>query len=359
MYGGMGGGYGMGGMRGDNTMMMVMCCVCLVCIASLAIGYFTGAFCSVSPALGRCQGRGGGGGPDEEEEMDPGPLPSGPPSRPGAGGPTGGVDLCSESWGSTPRTGNDPRPPIRPEYCQSAARVVGRDCYYWKVEADPVTGRARWMRVADDAKGDMRTGAECAAQVKCPLVIDPASLPRYSELEPTELLKQCTAVAATATNQGDTLKFLTQAAAEVSANWTDTAAWTDSHSKVWYDGVMRYVGQKDLSVYISNSAKAATTVKNKFNMQSLRKSTFAYILEAAVRSPENRADWIIDIVNVFNNRALTAAQANEAFFVAYLRGLVPGMVAWEKVIENPTALGAPAAPLVVVPGPLTPLPQPL
>lgn len=330
MYGGYGGG-GMG-MRQDNSMMLIICCVCVACVVSLAIGYFMGAFCS----FGLCPPGKKRDGGEYEEEMPAGPVPSGAPGGLGGGG--GPVDLCSESWGSTPRTGNDPRPPIRPEYCQSAARVVGRDCYYWKVEADPVTGRARWMRVVDDTKGDMKTGSECVAQVKCPVVIDPASLPRYSELEPTELLQQCTAVAATATNEADTIKFLTQAAQEVSANWKDTAAWTDTHSRLWYTNVTRYVGQKDLSAYIGNSVKAAITVKNQFGIQSLRKATFAYILEAAVRTPENRADWIIDVSNAYYNTAMPAGAANEAGFVNYLKGLVKAMVPWQNIIENPAAM---------------------
>ena len=328
------GGYGGGMPRQDNSMMLIICCVCVVCVISLVVGYFMGAFCSVSPAM--CpNGKGGGGGGEDEEEMPSGPVPSGAPGLGGGGGP---VDLCSESWGSTPRTANDPRPPIRPEYCQGTPRVVGRDCYFWKVDADPVTGRARWMRVADTNKGDAKTGSECQAQVTCPVVIDPATLPRYSELEPTELLNQCTAVAASATNEADTIKFLTQSAQEVSANWKDTAAWTDTHSKIWYTNVTRYVGQKDLSVYISNSVKAAVTAKNQFGIQSLRKATFAYILEAAIRTPENRADWILDVINAFYQKALPTSQANEAGLINFLRDQVPTMVPWQNLMENPKAM---------------------
>ena len=352
MYGGGGyGGYGGMGMMGggQEQMYMIVCCVCVLCIASIAIAYFAGAFCSFGLGT-KCKSKESGGDGGDGGEFEPiEPVSPGPRGGGGGGGgvPGGPVDLCSESWGSTPRTGNDPRPPIRPEYCESAARVVGRDCYYWKVEADPVTGRARWMRVPDDAKGDMRTGGECSAQVTCANVIDPATLPRYSELEPTELLKQCTAVASTATNEADTVAFLTKSAAEVSPTWTDSQAWTDTHSRQWYQLMIRFVGQKDLSVYISNAVKAATTLKNKLNVQSIRKSTFAHILEAAVRSPENRADWIIDVVNIYNNQILTAAQANEGFFLAYLRGLFKDtpMIPWQTVIDNPRAMLTPA-PLV-------------
>lgn len=339
MYGGGYGGYGGMGMGGgQEQMIMIVCCICVVCIALVAVGFFTNMFCGV------------GFGKDCKKNNDPPPVPNTEPpvEGPGSGGfgpgGSGDVDLCSESWGSTPRTGNDPRPPIRPEYCQNAARVVGRDCYYWKVEADPVTGRARWMRVPDDAKGDMRTGGTCSAQVTCANVIDPTTLPRYSELEPTELLQQCTAVAPTATNEADTVAFLTKSAAEVSTTWTDSQAWTDTHSRLWYQLMIRFVGQKDLSVFISNAVKAATTLKNKLNVQSIRKSTFAHILEAAVRSPENRADWIIDIINVYNNQILTAAQSNEGFFLAYLRALFKDtpMIPWQTMIENPRVLQTPA-----------------
>lgn len=330
-YGGYGGGYGMGMMGGGSEMMYVVVCCCLcLCLAAAAAGYYW------YTQKGK-QGSGGGDGGDGGGDGDP-PMP--PPPGPVTPAPPAGPSMCHESWGSTPRTdANDPRPPIRPEYCMNEPRSVGRDCYYWKVQNDPVTGRARWMRVPDSPKADSYYGGSCVPQVKCSAVIDPSTLPRYSELEPAELLNQCKGVAPTATNEADTVKMLTQQAQEVGASWTDASAWTDTHSKVWYNSVLKYVGQKDLNAYISNAVKAARALKAKFTTTTLKKSTFAYILEAAVRTPENRADWIIDIVNSFTRRALSNAQATEAFFVIYMRTIVPNMIKWETLIENPLAFG--------------------
>lgn len=327
-YGGGGYGGGMGGMMGggNETMIIVVCCCCCLCLALIAAGYFTNFFCG-SVGLGvSCPKK------ESEDPNDPVETTPAPPSTPS-------VNTCNESYGTTPRTdANDPRPPIRPEYCESEPRTVGRDCYYWKVQRDSAN-RARWVRVPDSAKADMYFGGSCVPQVKCKDVIDPATLPRYSELEPAELLNQCQGVSPTATNEADTVKILTQHAQEVGAAWTDTSAWSDTHSKVWYNNVLKYVGQKDLNAYISNAVKATRTLKNKFSTTTLKKSTFAYILEGSVRSPENRADWIVDAVNSFVRRPLTPAQMTEAYFVLHMRALLPNMIRWETLIENPLYFG--------------------
>lgn len=332
MYGGYGnfgygGGYGGGGMMGGNeTYIIVLCCCCFLCLALIAAGYFTNVLCGMGFGA-NCPKKETTPTPDPDDTVAPAP-------------PTPAINTCNESYGTTPRTdANDPRPPIRPEYCVNEPRTVGRDCYYWKVQKD-ATGRDRWIRVPDSSKADMYFGGSCVPQVKCKDVIDPASLPRYSELEPAELLNQCQGVSPTATNEADTVKILTQHAQEVGAAWTDTSAWTDTHSKVWYNNVLKYVGQKDLNAYITNAVKATRTLKNKFSTTTLKKSTFAYILEAAVRTPENRADWIVDIVNSFVRRPLTPAQMNEAYFVTtHMRGILPNMIRWETLIENPLYFG--------------------
>lgn len=328
-YGGYGnfgyGGYGGGMMGGGNEMMIVVvCCCCCLCVALIAAGYFTNTLCGIGF---------GSNCPKKDETPEPveveGTVAPAPPA----------INTCNESYGTTPRTdANDPRPPIRPEYCMNEPRTVGRDCFYWKVQRD-ATGRDRWIRVPDSSKADSYFGGSCVPQVKCKDVIDPASLPRYSELEPAELLNQCTAVSPTATNEADTVKILTKHAQEVGAAWTDTSAWTDTHSKVWYNNVLKYVGQKDLNAYIMNAVSATRTLKNKYSSTTLKKSTFAYILEAAVRTPENRADWVIDIVNSFVRRPLTPAQMNEAYFVVYMRAILKEMIRWENLIENPLYFG--------------------
>lgn len=330
-YGGYG-GYGAGG--GNEMMIVILCCICCLSIACLAGGYFTNIFCKVSTSLGR--------------SCPPPETPSPPPyspdpsetQKPGySGGGDGSVNACSEAWGKTARAKNDPRPPIRPEYCANETRTIGRDCYFWKVDSDPVTGQARWMRIPDpdDPKADLRTGGVCTPVVQCANLIDPKTLDRYSELEPGQLLKQCTAVASTATNETDTIREITKEARNVTTYWTGTRAWNNTHSKIWYDRLLPFIGQRDMKVYIANSGRAAKALMNKLKSSTMRKSTFAYILEAAVRSPENRADWILDVTNRFVNKTLLARDRNEAAFIAHLRTFVPrpGMVIWERVIDNP------------------------
>lgn len=320
-YGGYGGGMGM--MGGQETMLIALCCVCCICLCVVVGLWASNAGCSAG--FGRsCPAK---TNPPTVIQ----PQPSDDDGRPS-------MDICTEEWGKQVRAPNDPRPPIRPEYCKTATRAIGRDCYYWEVQADPVTGMARWMRKTDDDKGDMRSGGTCTPEVQCKNVIDPATLGRYTDLEPEDLLKQCTAVAGTATNEADTIKMLTEQAKAVGGTWTGTLAWSAAHSKIWYDQVLPYIGQKDLNAYIANAVKATQTVKDRFASTTMLKSTFAYILEAAVRSPENRADWIIDIVNQYNNITLKPRDMNEKYFVSYLKRVMAPhgkMVNWENVIDNP------------------------
>lgn len=323
---GYGGGYGGAGMMGGQEMMiMLLCCCCCACLISVVGGYFTNIFCKLSTSLGsKCE-------PDET----PAPIV---PETSSPSTTIASVDTCNAAWGKTARGVNDPRPPIRPEYCQNATRAVGRDCYLWEVQPDPVTGMGRWMRKQDteDGKADLRYGGECTPMVTCSTMIDPVSLEGYSETKPQPLLGQCKAVAATAGSETETIKFLTKEARRASV-WKDTYAWTDSHSKRWYDRVKRYVGQRDLSAYILNSVKAVKNLKTKMQSDRISKSTFAYILEAAVRAPDNRPEWIIDTVNKYATTPLTTARNSERTFVVYLRTVIraPPLVTWEPVIDNP------------------------
>lgn len=323
-YGGMYGG-GMGGMGGGSEMYMIVCSMCCLCIVLVVAAYFTNALCKL-----------GFGKSCKTEEPTSPPPPPGTPAP-----PSSSVNTCSEAYGRAARGRNDPRPAIRPEYCKEETRTLGRDCYFWEVQSDPVTGMARWMRKADpdDPKADLKSGGDCTPTVKCSTSIDPKTLDGYSEIAPQALLKQCTAVAGTATTQDDTIKALTAEARGVTTYWTGTTAWSDVHSRIWYDRVARFVGQRDLKVYISNAVKATKNVMNKLTTSTISKSTFAYVLEAAVRSPENRSDWILDVVNKFNNSSLSRpAQRSERFFVAYLVNTLafrPPLTRWETAIDNP------------------------
>lgn len=325
MYNGMYGGYGGGGMGGQEMMIISVCCLCCICLAVIGLGYFTNMFCGMGEKFGKsCPAKSPS---DSLSNTDP--LPSDVPAA-----PSSVVESCSQAWGRQSRAKNDPRPPIRPEYCRSAGRQLGRDCYYWEVQDDPVTGMARWMRKADeeDGKNDLRYGGECTPVVQCPTFIDPKTLDRYSEVEAQQLLKQCQAVATTASNETETIRELTRAARTVSRKWIDVA-WGDVHSRIWYNTVLRFVGQRNLKPHIDNASKAAKNLMNKFNTDIMRKSTFAYILEAAIRAPDNRSDWIIDSVNAFIKKA--GATQRDAAFVAYLRGINRTYAQWETIIDNP------------------------
>lgn len=328
MYNGGFGYGGAGGMGGQEMMIMLVCCVCCVCILSIVGGYFTNIFCSVSNKLGRSC-----------EPTTPAPT-TGPitPETVQPEEPTSSVKACSEAYGRVARGKNDPRPSIRADYCRNETRVVGKDCYYWQVQSDPVTGQGRWMRLTDpdDPKGDMRSGGTCEPSVRCPTTFDPASLEGYSDTNPQPLLKQCTGIAATATTKDATIAEITKAARGVSRTWTGTEAWGDVHSRIWYEKMARYLGQRDMITYIGNATKAARRVMEKMNSTVIKKSTFAYILEASIRSPDNRADWIIDTTNAWYNKVAPPGRT-EGGFVRYLRGVIvrPPLVPWETTIDNP------------------------
>lgn len=331
MYNGMGGyGYGSGGgMQGQEMMIFVLCCVCCVCLLSLLGGWYSNIFCGVSTSLGKsCPVNTPVPEVQDTSNDTPGPATNNTVSN-----------TCSEAYAKTFRGPKDPRPPIRPEACQGATRTIGRDCFYWEVQSDPTTGLARWMRKTDpeDANQQVKFSGACQPTVRCSNFIDPKTLERYSESDSQALLNQCVAVTPAANNENNAIKELTKQAKAVGATWIGTQAWNDTHSRVWYNQMLRFIGQKDLKVYLANSAKAAQTLKRKLGVNSIRKGTFASILEAAVRSPDNRADWIIDVVNKYYNQTLQGMQRTEQYFVSYLRRLImrPPMKQWDAIIDNP------------------------
>lgn len=336
MYNGYG-GYGMGGMGaggGSEMMIISLCCVCCVCIVLIFLGYWTNMFCKMG--FGRsCQA----------ETPTPTPVADSTATSDPSTYTSTSVNKCSEAWGKAVRGSKDPRPAIRPEYCQGESRAVGRDCYYWEVQADPVTGQGRWMRKVDpeDERLNIRYAGQCTPQVECPSFIDPKQLEGYSEVKPEALLKQCAVVTPSMNTEETTIKELTRQAKSVSDRWEDTKAWTDAHSRVWYTQMKRYIGQRDIKAYVANSARAATTLKKKMGRSTLKKSTFASMLEAAIRAPNNNADWIMDVTNRFTNnvRAYVASgkySNTEAAYRAYLSTLVgrTPMVNWYITIDNPT-----------------------
>jgi hypothetical protein len=327
MYGmGMGGGMGMPG-QGQEMMIISLCCLCCLCCACLAAGYMTNMFCGISPSMGsKCQKETSAPTRSYEDEE---------PSRQASGT----VDGCHEAYARKARTGKDPRPPIDPSACTNTSRVVGRDCYFWEAQLDPVTGLARWMRKADpeDPNADMRTGGDCAPSVQCPNFIDPKSLAGYTESNAAALLKHCTAVQGTATTENDTVALLTREARKVGRDgWAGVnVEWTAADSKRWYDRVARYVAQKDLKAYIANTGTAVTALKGKLNTRRIRKSTYAFMLEAAVRAPDNSPTTIIDVTNRWVGTAMSTRDRNEATFVAYLQANIRGMVDWQRVLDAP------------------------
>jgi len=331
MYNGYGGYGGMsGGMGGQETMMLVVCCICCVCLLCLFGAWYSNMLCSMSSSMGRsCVPATTTPSPEPLGDMDMSEAPS-----------TGTVsNTCSQAYANTFRGPKDPRPPIRPEACQGQTRTVGRDCFYWEVQNDPATNLARWMRRVDpeDQNMNIKYSGACQPIVRCPNFIDPKTLERYSESDARALLNQCVAMTPAANNQTNTIKEVTKQAKTVGASWTGTQSWTDTHSKIWYNQMLRFIGQKDLKVYIANSAKATITLKRKLGVDTLRKGTFAYMLEAAVRSPDNRADWIVDVVNKFYNQTLRGMRKTENYFISYLRTLIrnPPLKSWDSIIDNP------------------------
>lgn len=332
MYNGFGGYGGYGGQGGGMEMyMIVICCCCCLCIACVVGGWYSNMFCKVSSSLGRsCK----------EDPPAPAPEEPLPPSPDTDQTSSGTLTACSEAWNREARKPNDPRPPIKAQACQGQARTLGRDCYFWEVQPDKLTGMARWMRKPDpeDSKADMRTGGACQASVRCSPLIDPATLEQYTDGNPSALLNQCAAIGPTASNEAAAKRELTSRANSKIKQWSGTTAWNSQNSDIWYSNMKRYVGQRDLSPYYDNALKAVENFQRKIASTSLRKATLAYVLEAAVRAPTNTPGWIIDVTNKFlNTLNLTPrrpATTYEGMYVSYLRQFYRSTIKWETTIDN-------------------------
>ena len=328
---GYGGGYG-GGQGGMEMYMIICCCICCLCIACVVGGWYSNVFCKMNSSLGRsCK----------EPEPAPAPEVIEPPAPATDETASGALTACSEAWNRAPRSNKDPRPAIQAQACQGQTRTLGRDCYFWKVEPDKLTGMARWMRIPDPddpGKADMRTGASCQPSVRCKPMIDPATLEQYTDGNPAALLDQCAAIGPTATNEAAAIRELTARANRKIKQWSGTSAWSNQNSDIWYRTMKRFIGQRDLSPYYDNTLKAVENFQKKIGTTNLRKATLAYALEAAVRAPTNNAQWIVDVTNKFlNTIALSARRASTSYegaYVSYLRSFFRSMTPWETTIDN-------------------------
>jgi hypothetical protein len=325
MYGGgYGGGYGQGG--GMEMMMIMICCLCCFSIISLAVGYFSNIFCGISTSLGtNCTPK------------DTAPPDDGRDDQPITSAPN--VETCNSARGGISRGGSDPRPPLRAEYCNNGQKVPGRDCHYWKVEADPVTQMARWVREPDpnNPNADMFDGT-CRKQVQCPKKIDftQQGLPGYNDNNPGPLIAKCSQVIPTATNESATIKYLTSVARKVNA-LNGGLQWTDANSRQWYNRVVRLVAQRDLAPLADNTLKAATQVKRRLGQDRISKWVFATMMEAALRGDENQADWIFTVTMMWvNSVSSQPRQRSEEAYVRHLAAAIkPGTLqTWRTIIDN-------------------------
>lgn len=297
MYNGFGGNYGRMGAGGGQEMMLIMvCCVCCLCIASLVGLYWTNAMCSVSTSLGRsCQ-------PATSAPYIPPAVPV-ESITPVTGTSTGSVTQCSKQVAPAKRTGPDPRPEIQPSACQSESRVTGRDCFYWKVEADNLSGMARWVRVnEDDGESDL-LNPNCKPLVKCDNKIkfnDP-EMTLYREDSPASMLRigKCQVITAPTNTRSSTILAITRLAKSLAVKTWTVGDWTKLLSTVVYDKIEKYIGQNDLTAVLRNLDTTGKALKayDMFNENTIPMDAFAYMLEAAVRTL-NDASW------VYNNTLL-------------------------------------------------------
>ena len=326
MYGGGYGGYGQSG--GMEMMMIVLCCLCCFSIVSLAAGYFFNLFCGLSPSLGmKCEDKSATSAPTtSDDDTDTTGAPA--------------VDSCNPARGGISRGGADPRPPLRAEYCNNGQRVPGRDCHYWKVEADPVTQMARWVREPDpnNANADMFDGT-CRKQVNCPPKLDfsQQGLPGYNDQNPGPLVAKCKVITPTANNENATVKYLTSIARKANA-LNGSQPWTDANSRQWYNRVIKLVAQRDLAPLADNTLKAITQVKKKLGQDRIRKATFAAMMEAALRGDENQADWIYTVTMVWIG-SIGSRRSNEDAYVRHVEAATrKRLQPWRTIIDNPQML---------------------
>lgn len=327
MYGGAGGG--------QEMMIMMCCCICCVCVLSLFGGYWFNLFCPVSPSLGRSCTPAETTAPPNTNNQEPTPGPVAASTT---------LASCSK-LNAKLRGSRDPRPPIDPNACRDQDRTEGRDCYFWKVDSDAVTGQARWVRVSD-GDSDARSGsAACKPVVSCADRIDFASteFTDYTERNANALFAKCSPITQGANTKSTTIDAISRAARSVPVkNYETKGDWTRDNSTAVYNLLTKYIGQNDLSVRVSNAANAAKKLiaSNAFNRKHLDSVTFAYILEAAIRKSEE-PDWIISQTNLFLGKRgwWVGARSREAAYQNYLASQIRGMVKWKTVLDSPRYVG--------------------
>lgn len=326
MGGGMYGGQGRGG--GMEMMMIVICCICCLSLSSIFAGYWFDMFCGISPSLGRkCK-------KDEDEEEDTNPSP------PYTGVPTPYVETCNSARAKVVRSARDPRPELQAYACTGATKVQGRDCFYWRVEPDPVTRLARWVRETDTDSADFKDGSCMNEKVRCSANrIDFSKLPEYTDMKPDSLINLCTPVNPTADTRGTTVQEVSAAATRVGVTNDASAGWNSQDSMVWYDTVAQKVGQRPLFNIITNTANAAVKVKNKLGKQRMSKWLFASMLEAALYSKDSNIDFIGDLTRSWVDTPTTKL-STETSFMAYLVSSVypKNMTNWKTLIDNPSLM---------------------
>jgi hypothetical protein len=316
MYGGAG-GRGGGGME---MMMIVICCICCLCLVSIFAGYWFDMFCGVSPSLGRnCKKK------DEEEDNDNSQPNTGDPIV-----PPPAVETCNSTRAKVVRAARDPRPELLAHACNGATKVTGRDCFYWRVEPDPVTRMARWVRETDSDLTDFRDGSCVKEQVRCTNRIDFSKMQEYTDLNPGMLLAQCTPVNPSADTRETTVEEITKAATRVGVS-TGNSVWNNQDSMIWYDRVANKVLQRSVFTLINNTETAAKNVRNSMGRTRMSKVVFATMLEAAMSSTTSNIDYIGDL-----SRAYVSAQGakSEATFLQFLDISVRNLTKWQTIIDN-------------------------
>ena len=327
------GGMGRGGQGGGMEMMMsVLCCVCCVSLVCIFAGYYFNLFCGVSKSLGK-------GCPADA------PTNTEPPYDPNVTtGPVNpyAANMCNPTYQGESRAANDPRPPINATACVGqTTRITGGDCFYWTTQSDPMTGLARWVRVPDEpGKADSKNAA-CKPTVNCPVVLDFAAtdMAGYRNNNAAPLLKKCTPVVVGGATKASMVPIIT-AAAKSAGVVTNGVKWSNAQSSLWVNRMATALAGRNISAHINNTATAAKTVKTKLNQTYISNQTFAAMLEAAVISVNNQADWISSVaINTWAGQP-TNAYLSEAGLVKYLVTVSKprALQSWSSIINNPDAL---------------------
>ena len=326
--GGMGGmGRGQGG--GMEMMMSVLCCVCCVSLLCIFAGYYFNLFCGVSKSMGKsCP-------------ADPTPEPTIDPNAPTTGPVNPYASLnCSAKYQGESRAANDPRPPIAAAGCTGQTRVTGRDCFYYTVQSDPMSGLARWVRVNDEpGKADAKNAA-CKPVVDCPVFVDFAAtdMAGYRDNDAGPLIKKCKPVVEGGSTKVTMVPLIT-AEARKAGVVTNGVAWSNAHSTVWVNRMATALQGRNIAAHIANTAAAAVTVKKKLNQASISTQTFAAMLEAACYPVTNQPDWISSIAVNSWAGVQSSAYLSEAGLVKYLKTASKrNLQSWATIINDPNML---------------------